>query len=73
MNHHEHYGFDVTAPPRPRRGDYDQLGVYIRPATRRELARDTLGLLTTLLLSLAGGAVGAVVLLVVFGLIKGVL
>lgn len=55
------------------RHDFDQLGVYIRPATRRELARDTLGLLVTLLLSLAGGAVGAVALLVVFGWIKGVL
>lgn len=55
------------------RHDFDQLGVRIRPATRRELARDTLGLLATLLLSLAGGAVGAVVLLVVLGWIKGVL
>lgn len=51
--------------------DYDQLGVRIRPATRRELARDTAGLLATLLLSLAGGAVGAVVLLVAFGVLKG--
>lgn len=63
------------AQPRAyRRRAYDQLGVLLpRPATRRELTRDTLGLLATLLLSLAGGAVGAVALLVVFGLIKGVL
>lgn len=63
------------AQPRAyRRSAYDQLGVLLpRPATRRELTRDTLGLLATLLLSLAGGAVGAVALLVVFGLIKGVL
>lgn len=63
------------AQPRAyRRRAYDQLGVLLpRPATRRELTRDTLGLLATLLLSLAGGAVGAVALLVVFGWIKGVL
>lgn len=61
------------AQPRAyRRRAYDQLGVLLpRPATRRELARDTLGLLTALLLSLAGGAVGAVVLLVVCGVIRG--
>lgn len=73
MNHHEHYGFDVTAPPRPRRGDYDQLGVYIRLATRRELTRDTAALLGTLALAFIVGAVGAAVLLAAFGVVKGVL